>query len=567
MHLTKRNKMNQIRKTKLIFLHIALISAVLCGKTYAQDKKEEPKPEAPKSVLAEEIEVVRPYKPVLANASKIRRNPDLNESPTYKPTLTYSILNKKLELNTDIRQLQYQQLETPKISELNNSLIKAGLGSFKTGIGEFYLNNGRDQAMQTGFFAKHFAQSGAIKRQEFSEQHLGAFLKSVGKNTSFSTQANYKGFGTYFYGADPLALPSVLSDPEKQRLSVIQLIADLGSTYDSNPEGINYGLKLDANLFKNSTSAKENSIVVSGMATKKWRAFNFGLRSSLDLTTVNLESNTVKNNLTRLNPFANYQANGLQVNIGLNLVQESGILKRTNLFPVVHAEFTIAPDYAVFFAGLNGDVQKTSLNEFSFENPYLGRSISIQNSVVKNHFFAGVKGNAGEVLGYKASVWMKRIQDLPLLVNSSSRLNRFEISYAQGISQLSGFDAQVDIKATDKLNISSKLQAINYKLENETKAWFKPSLRLESQLRAQVSQKINLSSSLVYQGETFGKGLNAEAISLDSFLDISVGAEYQVTKKWSAFAQANNLLNKAYQQYLYYPRLGLNFFGGLQYSF
>lgn len=162
---------------------------------------------------------------------------------------------------------------------------------------------------------------------------------------------------------------------------------------------------------------------------------------------------------------------------------------------------------------------------------------------------------------------MKRIQDLPLLVNSSSRLNRFEISYAQGISQLSGFDAQVDIKATDKLNISSKLQAINYKLENETKAWFKPSLRLESQLRAQVSQKINLSSSLVYQGETFGKGLNAEAISLDSFLDISVGAEYQVTKKWSAFAQANNLLNKAYQQYLYYPRLGLNFFGGLQYSF
>ena len=74
---------------------------------HAQDKPAEKKPE-PSGTLSEEIEVVRPYKPVLANAAKIRRNPDLTTAPIFKPVLSYQILDRKLELNTDIRQLQYQ---------------------------------------------------------------------------------------------------------------------------------------------------------------------------------------------------------------------------------------------------------------------------------------------------------------------------------------------------------------------------------------------------------------------------------------------------------------------------
>jgi hypothetical protein len=53
--------------------------------------------------LLEEIEVVRPYKPVLADAVKIRRNPDMNTVAAFKPVLTYNIIDKKLDLNTNIK--------------------------------------------------------------------------------------------------------------------------------------------------------------------------------------------------------------------------------------------------------------------------------------------------------------------------------------------------------------------------------------------------------------------------------------------------------------------------------
>ena len=42
-----------------------------------EPKKEEPKKETDKASIAEEIEVVRPYKPILAEAVKILRSPEL----------------------------------------------------------------------------------------------------------------------------------------------------------------------------------------------------------------------------------------------------------------------------------------------------------------------------------------------------------------------------------------------------------------------------------------------------------------------------------------------------------
>ena len=552
--------------SQITFLSFLLIGVFSFKGSNAQDTKETPaKTEPAKAVMAEEIEVVRPYKPVLANAAKIRRNPNLNDAPPFKPVLSYQILDKKLELNTDIRTLQYQQLNLAPIPASDHNSFKAGLGSLSTTRGEFYLNNGRDQALQTGFFAKHFAQKGEINKQEFSQQHLGAFMKSVGKHSSFSAQAGLKRLGTYFYGADPLVLNT--GDPAQQNLSLIQFSADLGSNFTIKPKSFNYGLKLDANLFRNKTAAKENSILLSGMGSKKWKNFDLGLNSSLDLTKVQDVNSSLNNNLLKINPALNFEVSGMRINLGLNFVQEAGITERTSIFPSVNAEFSLTPEYATLFAGLTGDVKKTSLTEFSFENPFLGQDINIKNAKESNHVYAGIKGNAGAALGYKASIWFKRVQDLPLLLNMTTDMTRFEITYVESISKLTGFDLEVNLKANELLDINTRLQAIDYQLENDAKAWFKPGLRLESQAIAKLSEKINLRTGLIFQGETFGRSANAEAIRIKSFIDMSAAADLRINKSWGAFLQVNNLFNQEYQQYLYYPQLGFNLFGGIHYSF
>ncbi|MEY3678048.1 MAG: hypothetical protein RI924_189 [Bacteroidota bacterium] len=563
-------------KFPIVFISFLIFGLCSFQDIRAQETKETPavpaktdpaKPEPAKVAMAEEIEVVRPYKPVLANAAKIRRNPDLNDAPPFKPVLRYQILDKKLELNSDIRTLQYQQLNLPSTPVAVGNMLKAGVGSMKTGIGELYLNNGNDEALQTGLFAKYLSQEGNINKQQFSQEQLGAFIKSIRKKSSFNAQLGYSGFGTYFYGANPLALPIDPNNPDRQKLNLIQFATDLGSNYREEPENFTYRFKLEANLFKNAASSKENSFVIGGMFNKQWKAFKLGLNSTADLTAVKDGEYSLNNNFLRLNPSATYKLQDIRLNIGLNFVQEFGGVKRTKVFPNLLAEFSIDPEHAVVFAGVAGDVKKTSLTEFSFENPFLGSGIIIKNALESSHLFAGIKGNGGTALGYKASVWIKQVQDLPLFVNTLSDFTRFEMVYVETSSRLTGIDLEVDIKAGDALSIQSKLQAIKYDLDNEAKAWFRPALRLETQLQASLSPKINLSGGFVYQGETFGRDASAQTVSIKSFMNVNAAASYRINKKWTGFVHANNLLNQEYQQFLYYPQLGLNIFGGIQYSF
>jgi hypothetical protein len=162
--------------SKILYSTILLVSAASFT-LKAQDTKPPEKATDDKKIT-EEIEVVRPYKPVLAEAVKLRRSPDLNNVGTYKAKFNYSITDKKLELNSDINKLQAQEVAEEKKSELVNNYVKGALGSMNTSLFEAYVNTGRDEALQAGAYFRHFGteywRKGNIKRQDqLSKKWIG----------------------------------------------------------------------------------------------------------------------------------------------------------------------------------------------------------------------------------------------------------------------------------------------------------------------------------------------------------------------------------------------------------
>lgn len=55
--------------------------------------------------------------------------------------------------------------------------------------------------------------------------------------------------------------------------------------------------------------------------------------------------------------------------------------------------------------------------------------------------------------------------------------------------------------------------------------------------------------------------------SIPAVSNLSLGATYKIFNGISAYVKADNLLNKKYQYYLYYPVEGINFVGGLSFQF
>jgi len=554
-----------MKLNKYIFHSGLLLSALTISiQTDAQVK---PDTTAGKSIT-EEIEVVRPYKPVLADAAKIRRSPDMDNQKNFKPVLSYSVLDKKFELNSDIRQLQAQAPVQEKPAELKNNLVKIGAGSFNTGLGEIYLNTGRDEALQAGVFFKHLNQEGSLDGQKVSRQQAAVFGRSIQDKISLNGEIGFERLGTNFYGFAPEE--PLTGDPAKQRWSTLALKGEiLKNEEEDNDQEFSYAAKGDAYFLGSFNKQKENSFAVSGFLNKTWNQFNFGANTSLDLTTVKDSLGSSGNHIFRANPYVKFQGANYKLIIGANLVQEFGDASRTNLFPAVNVEFPVVPGYATIFGGYTGDVMNASLRQLSHENPYLAGSLTLNNAIEKMNLYGGVKGNAGAGFGFQASVFYKKIEDMPLFINDPENINQFQVIYDD--SKIVGLQGEISVNVSETFTWAGKLSMLNYDMTEQKEAWFKPDFNLSTNARLSINNKLAIDAEAVLAGEREAKIYNSameeSSVKLKSYVDMSAGAEYRFREKIGLYIRLNNIFGNEYQQYLYYPKLGLNILGGFNYSF
>ncbi len=532
------------------------------------------KPEQPEQSLNEEIVVTSAYKPVLADAVKIRRNPNLDDKQDFKPAFSYTnLLDKRLDNNTGIRPLDAMQIPKTVEDTLYNNYAKLGLGNLSTTFGELYLNNSRDPALQYGGYAKQFSQKGSLPDQKSSRQEVGIFGKSVGDNNSVSGRINYTLRNNYFYGFDQDNPPTNLI-PGKQHFNTISGEAEIAKNFKDVENDFVYAVKVSGYVFNNAYKARENNILVDVSLNQTINQFYAGLNASLDAGSTKDSLFNVSNNILRANPYLKLQGENYKVDVGVNLVSEFGTKSSLRLFPAAKIEFQVVPKYVRIFGELRGDIDKTLLRNLSETNPFLDQNIDIRNSIDRLTISAGLKGTIAPGLGFKAAFIRQSITGLPLFVNNfnfSRGQNKFAVIYDGGKSTVTGFNGDLDFKASETLDIFGRFEYRKYTLATEAQPWNLPTAKLTAGTNIHINKKVTINGALLIRGETKDRlPTSATAfriVTLPSYADLSGGVDYKISKRFSVFVQANNLLGNKYQTYLYYPANGFNIFGGLSVGF
>lgn len=573
------------------------LAALLMGvglNSFAQETGKKNDPEKP--VTIDSFDVVRDYKPILADAVKIRRSPDMTNKREYQPKLSYgNIMDKKLDINTGLKQLNVQEIPFAQPFEQSSNYVKFGIGNYNSILGEAYLASEQFENTRFGLFAKHLSQKGNIEGQKFSTQDVGIFGRRVLDAVTVKGTIGYNRYGTNFYGQTfDQAGEKLLNPIDKQTFTDIYLNGELSSNADpKNEQAMSYSAKVDGYLFKDAYQAKENSIALSGYLNKRMSAFNVGANVSVNMNNVTNENDTanVKNNLLLLNPYIRFKGDNYNVTLGANLTSEFGDESRFNVFPSVEADFSLAPEYISLFAGVNGNVRQASFRNFAKENPYLAPNVRIANSIEKLHVYGGLKGNAGATFGYKVKVFYKQIEGLPLFKNSNIALGSpdgkigyapwaFDVVYDGMINKAKhmGLEGEINVRLSQLVNLGGKVYIDDYNLSDEEEAWGLPKFRLQANARFNISDKFFVDAELSSQGNTYAYVYDYAAdgsritdsghkVTIASFADLSAGAEYRIKKQFGVFVKANNIFGKEYERYMYYPRLGFNVIGGLNYSF
>ncbi|MBK0383954.1 TonB-dependent receptor [Pedobacter sp. SD-b] len=571
----------QIFKASFLLLSGLITSSALIAQTKPVEK---PVPAAvkdtSKTAVSEEVEVVRSYKPVLADAVKIRKSPNLNDTRPFNPKMTYDLMDKRLELNSGIRELEAQKLIKQKQDELKNNFAKLGLGNLGTNLAQLNIATGQDEALQAGFNFNHLAMSGKLNQQKISKQTIKGYARSIGDATILEGKLSYDRTGTYFYGIDPNG-SFTNPNPERQKFNYFEakgLVMNRNDATETN--NFDYAAKINASLFNNAFDAKETAFIISGGLGKDLDKFHLGANASIDITTSQDSAYSFNNNLFRLNPYIQFKTDRFRFTGGINYVNEFGANQRINIFPAASLDFMLIKNYLTIFGNLGGDVDKTLLKDLTDFNPYLNTNVNLRNTVKKIDVAGGIRGTLAPNVGYKAMVSYQTVSDLSYFVNNIDKKQKFDVAYFSGNTNIIGFDGELNINFSDDFNLDSKVQIKQYNNNTEQFAWLRPGFVLTSTASFKIIDKVKLSGDLLFQGETKAKILNPDLSvppmplppiitvkTIKAFADISVGAEYQYDKQISAFFRVNNILGNEYEKLPYYPNYGINILAGLRYGF
>ncbi|ERJ58628.1 TonB-dependent receptor [Sphingobacterium paucimobilis] len=569
---------------KTVFKNYAIV-ALLLGAGYQGYAQQDPT----KPVTIDSFDVVRDYKPILADAVKIRRSPDMSNKRSYMPKLSYgNVPDKKLDINTGLKELNVQELPFTKTQDISSNYVKVGVGNLGTILGEAYIAVEDYEDLRFGGFVKHLNQKGSLDDQKFSRQEAGLFGRRILSAFTVDGVLGYNRYGTRFYGV-PVDVNGVTlnKEHEDQVFNDIYFKGELTSNFDpANEEAFSYSAKVDAYTYKDKFDASENSLALSGYLNKRLRTFNVGANVAVDVNSIGGSSNVVtkgdkfSNSIANINPYISLRGTNYTLTLGANIVSEFGDSTRFNVFPSAEVDFSLVPSYIHLFGGITGGVQKASFKSLSQKNPYLNRDLEYQNMVERLSFFGGIKGNAGATFGYKAKVMYKALEGMPLFVNSKDRPFQFDLAYdGNGDDKVKylGIEGEINIRLSELVNLGGRLNIDNYTMAQEQEAWFTPKLRLAANARFNISEKLYIDAEALFHGLSYAKAYEYDANgaplaaykkeSVPEFFDLSAGAEYKALSNLGIFVKANNIFNKEYQQYLYYPKLGFNVIGGVNFSF
>ena len=286
-----------------------------------------------------------------------------------------------------------------------------------------------------------------------------------------------------------------------------------------------------------------------------------------------------KNYTTLLvNPYYELNNDDWKLHIGANVDLSFGFDKSFRISPDVTAQYIFSDSYIVYAKATGGK----KLNDFRrLENicpygelPNVGTLSSwgyVQRPV---DTYEQINGSVGFKASPYPGVWFNVYGGYQNLKNdlsyfaldSDNSRSDFYLSFIHDNTDNFYLGGEISYDYKDIVGISAKYTYRNW--DSKTEKYLlavKPVSELSFNIRIHPISALNVNLGYDY--------VDREEIKLDDYSsmsainDLHIGANYNIFKGISVYAQVHNLLNKKYQYYLGYPAEGFNFLGGLSFRF
>lgn len=524
----------------------------------AQAQKASPKDTVIKGVT---IEITQSYKPEVTRAPRPEPTPTLPPVDTTTPALQYQVPPQTLFYSYGSLPLRPLALDVIAPEEQFANYIKLGGGNLST----LYLDAGigslKGENYETAIHLSHLSQTGAIADQKLSLTGVDASGTLHSKGKAFGAQLGVHNNRYHQYGYDH-SLYNYNISSVRQSYTTISLALDMKDELEETKQ-FSYHPTLQFYNFSESQTSTNEQFIHAGIPFTYRVDSNLQVYAAVNATYTNFLAQT--NNIFQIAPGVRFTKNIFTGHAGISPTW--GNNGNVYFLPDVEVNFTLPETQFMFNAGWEGKLVQNSFRQLATLNPYMSVGYP-QQQTRTNELFAGIKSNIGNHITFNGRVSWWQYSNLPLFINDTATGDKknFQLLYDSKVNAL-GLQAGIRYQVAHTFSIGFNGQWMNFYNKTYPKLWHTPGIRFTGDVMAQPIKKLTINAYISFLDELYALDNNNRTLKLSSILDIGAGAEYEIIKRISVFAQANNLLNSKYQLWYGYDAFGLNIFAGARLKF
>ncbi|GAB3755223.1 hypothetical protein GCM10028817_22970 [Spirosoma pomorum] len=554
--------------------YLLLSSLLLSTTLFAQQRPTRPVKEG--EVDTQEITIEKSRRIELPPANRI-----FNRIPSVKPSaeqrkMMYEFEDRKLTVGDPritpgvLAPSATQAEENPAYT----NYVKLGAGNYSSFLGEGFVgvDNGSNLSLEAS--ARHLSSAiGPVDGRNSGQSDTRARVTGKYLTDAFKLQADLgfdrNSYGFYGYSRAFAGTEGVSRDAIRQRLNTVNIKIGIENVNAEN--AIDYSLQTGITNLRDLYNAGEFDWGTNFNASLGISDNFFALVAADAYVTQRTDGPIVDNrNLFRVKPTFKYTSSLFTITAGINAVNQTDQrqnINNTRAFPVLDIDVVPAGNIH-FFAGLDGDINRNTLRSLLGENKWLSPQVLLVNTVKALDIYGGSKGALGGGFSYEGKVSFARYRNFSTFNNTLPDTSKFFVLYDGGLAQLLTVSGQLSYAQKDKFRSTLKGDFFRYGLDRLTEAWGRPRFAGSWTNSYTLNKKLFVTADLYFLEGIKNKNLVTNTVyTLKPIYDLNVKIDYFLGKQVAAFVSLNNIIGQNYQRYLYYPTQGLNFLGGISYSF
>jgi hypothetical protein len=514
-------------------------------------------------IEVDQVEVIKAFEAKLSDAKRISIAPKVKAVIPVEKTYNYDITIVPVDISYPDPVIRPLAMNPDAPKNVDRFFTRIGYGDLKSPYADasyqFVKGDEYDFILDAHYYGADDSEE--IANRKFYESSLnleGGYR--IGENNKVSLDLGGKYDSRNFY--DTLFARTV-TDVERINRNILNINTEVAiQNIETTGRGFDYKLNINGGLIKMDSRFDASEIRFgTGLNTQKRFSEKFSVLLDADASFYKLDdsdSDTTLQKMYTIKPGVQFSLGSFTMRALADIfIDDNG----TSPFIEAEANLSILDNSIQIYLGVDQKVDINSLANKYLSNPYVNRMAPEHRNTISKQYYAGVRGKMKDFLTFNFSGGYEDILDQRFDRNNNGVLMRSTYDNMTNVF----INANLEFKVNENFTIGGivnqnffdpeTLDNVINMSEYSYNAYSKISLLNEKLL---IRADINLADKIYWDIPATG-----EQLSGNKQLDLSIGVDYYFTKNIGLWVRGNNLLDREYLSYHYYPGFGRNLLGGI----